>query len=36
MAALADYVDTLIMLSRDRHRAPTARLERQATILGST
>ncbi len=32
----ADYVDASIMLNRDRHRAPTARLERQAPISDST
>ena len=36
MAVMADYVDASIMLSHDRCRAPTARLERQALILSST
>ncbi len=32
----ADYVDAVIMLSHDRRRAPTDRLERPAPILIST
>lgn len=33
---MADYVDASIMLSHDRRRAPTARLERQTPISSST